>query len=167
MSFEKVQRLAFSLGTSLRQKILQSASASGKVKVPLGVKTLLPRAGYFQAVENDDHDEQQEAEPTFGDIATQAEVEVDLAHTQLQLPLRVHPHGDPLQGQTPPGIVLIPTLSLIGPGVSVMSEPVRKEVSSYQSGVRVNKPPICFLCYGPGHLLAESLHSHIIALMSD
>jgi hypothetical protein len=37
MSFEKVQRLAFSLRTSLRQTIFQSTKASGKAKVSLGV----------------------------------------------------------------------------------------------------------------------------------
>jgi hypothetical protein len=70
MSFEKVQQSAFSLGTSLRQTILQSSNSSGKAKVPLGVKTFMPRAGSVQAVEVDDHEEHQEAEPVESGCVT-------------------------------------------------------------------------------------------------
>jgi hypothetical protein len=158
MSFEKVQRLAFSLGTSLRQTILQSANSSGKAKVPLGVKTFLPRAGSVQAVEVDDQEEEHEAEPSFGDIATPAELEVALAHTQLQSessPLTGRPSWGSSSRSPSPSVVSIPTRGWTSPGGSIMSEPVHKEVPVYPSRVGVNKPPICFLCYVQGHLLAE------------
>jgi hypothetical protein len=43
----------------------------------------------------------------------------------------------------------------VSPGGSVMSEPVQRVRSISPSLVGGNKPPICFLCYGPGHFLAE------------
>jgi hypothetical protein len=52
-------------------------------------------------------------------------------------------------------VVSIPTRGWVSPGGSVMSEPVQRVMSISPSLVGGNKPPICFLCYGPGHFLAE------------
>jgi hypothetical protein len=161
MSFEKVQRLAFSLGTSLRQTILQSNQAAAKAKVPLGSKTFLHRPGSVHSLEVTDVEENHDLGPEGSDIATPAQVEVALAHTQLQSalsgssPLTGHRSWESSSRSPSPSVVSIPTRGWVSPGGSVMSEPIQRVRSISPSRVGGNKPPICFLCYGPGHFLAE------------
>jgi hypothetical protein len=132
MSFDKVQRLAFSLGTSLSQTILQSNQTTAKVKVPLGSKTFLPRPGSVHSLEVTDVEENHDAGPKGSDIVTPAQVEIALAHTQLQSALSI---SSPLTGRRSweassrspsPSVVSIPTRGWVSPRGSVMSEPMQR-----------------------------------------
>jgi hypothetical protein len=129
-----------------------------KTKVPLGVKTFLPRPSSVHSVEAEDHEEERPLEPTYPDSATQAELEVALAHTQIQStssPMTGRPSWGSSSRSPSQSVVSIPTRGWTSPSGSVMSEPIQKVVPTHPSRVGVNKPPICFLCYGQGHFLAE------------
>jgi hypothetical protein len=159
MSFEKVQRLAFSLGTSLRQTILQSKKTSAKAKVPVGSKTFRRRPGSFHSLKVADFVENHDFGPNYSDIATSAQVKDALAHTQLQSalfvssPLTGHRSWESSSRSPSPSVVSIPTRGWVSSGGSVMSEPMQRTRSISPSRVGGNKPPICFLWDRP--LLAE------------
>jgi hypothetical protein len=161
MTFEKVQRLAFSLGTSLRQTILQSSQTAANAKVHLGSKKSLHQPGSFHLLEVTDVEENHDLGPEGSDIATPAQVEVALAHTKLQSalsvssPLTSHRSWESSSRSPLPSVVSIPTRDWVSPGVSIMSEPIQRVRSISPSRVGGNKPPICFICYGSGHVLAE------------
>jgi hypothetical protein len=160
MSFEKVQRLAFSLGTSLRQTILQSNQTTAKAKVPLGSNTFHHRPFRPLVGSHRSRRKSRRGARRFGHCYTSPDRG---RHGSYSTPVRlfrlVSPDGSSFLGilfQVPVAKCgVIPTRGSLSPGASVMSEPMKRVRSISPSRVGGNKQPICFLCYGPGHFLAE------------
>jgi hypothetical protein len=155
MSFETVQRHAHNLGVSLRQTIQQSAQSSS-TRVPLGVKVLLPRGNSAPSVNSTETADAEEY-LSKGDFPAIAVLEAALASTttgnNFSTPSGTpsgsnrHPWKPPMPRSPSPSVVSIPTRGWASPVGSVRSEP------SARTGI--TKPVLCFLCYEPGHYLAE------------
>jgi hypothetical protein len=144
MSFDKVQRLAFRLGTSLRQKIVQSNHTTAKAKVPLGSKTFLHRPGSVHSLEVTDVEENHDAGPEGSDIATPAQVEGRPGSYPAPVrlvplvPLMGHRSWEPSSKSPSPSVVSIPTRGWVSPGGFVLSEPRQRVRSISQSRVGGN-----------------------------
>ena len=160
LTFEEVQRLAQNLGISLRQTMLQPSLVANP-KPPLGVKPLLTRpisvntVGICSGSQVDHTDQDQEA--------SLHEVEVALTHAHLaqthardpSLSMTNRPSWQSTSRSPSPSAASIPTRGWISPGGSVMSEPVHRH--RYAGPPRVGNAisVLCFLCYTPGHVLAD------------
>jgi hypothetical protein len=157
MSFETVQWHAHNLGVSLRQTIQQSAQSSSS-RVPLGVKVLVPRGSSTKSVNSTETADAEEY-PSKGDFPTIAALESALASTttgnNVSTPSGTpsgtnrHPWNPPMPRSPSPSVVSIPTRWWASPGGSVRSEPPAR--------TGITKPVLCFLCYEPGHYLADAL----------
>jgi hypothetical protein len=162
MTFEEVKHVAQTVGDSKRHALAMLPFALAKVRTPSGVKPLVRNITAAHAV-----DEAEFLEGSAGS-SDMSHVRDDFQVVLAETPYPTRP-GSPGRTSWSPGssaasAISIPTRGWSSPSASVASrQPGSIPPKGWTPPVdraradmpRQGQPPLCFVCYRPGHLLAE------------
>jgi hypothetical protein len=161
MTFEEVKHVAQTVGDSKRHALAMLPFALAKVRTPSGVKPLVRNLSAAHAVDEEDFLE-----------GSAGSSEISRVRDDFQVVLAETPYpargGSPGTSSWSPGSpapsVVFPTRGWSSPNASVASRqpgPIAPTgwvppVDRARADIpRQGQPPLCFVCYRTGHLLAE------------